>query len=164
PPSGTEPAAIQEVNAKLKAMQWNQLSADDTQLLSTLYDGEVAAADDAIRSLFAGLAERHLLDDAIVVITADHGEEFKDHDGMSHGTGLYGETIRVPLIVLAPGYAGGQLVTENVSLVDVVPTVLELTGLTPERAFEGRSLTPLLTRLQPWWRPAWLGGGAAAPA
>jgi arylsulfatase A-like enzyme len=61
-----------------------------------------------------------------------------------HGTNLYNETVRVPLIVVAPGVEGGQRIEQNVSLVDVAPTLLDLLGLPAEPRFEGRSLVPLL--------------------
>ena len=86
-----------------------------------------------------------MLDKSIVVFTADHGEEFREHGQLAHGTSLYNELIRVPLIVLVPGQRGGRVVRDNVSLVDVAPTLLALLGLPPEPRFEGRSLVPLLT-------------------
>src|SRR5206468_635688 len=101
--------------------------------------------DARLRVLFAGLERRGVLDKSIVVFTADHGEEFREHGQLAHGTSLYNELIRVPLIVLVPGQRGGRVVRDNVSLVDVAPTLLALLGLPPEPRFEGRSLVPLLT-------------------
>lgn len=110
--------------------------------LERLYDAEVAAADDQVRQLFDELGRRGLLDHAVVVVTADHGEEFFEHGRGSHGITLYEESVRVPLIVLGPGVPAGSRVTENVSLVDVAPTLLALLDLPPEPRFEGRSLVP----------------------
>jgi arylsulfatase A-like enzyme len=84
------------------------------------------------------------LKNAIVVVTSDHGEEFRDHGGLAHGNSLYNETIRVPLIIVGPGVVGGRVVDENVSLVDIAPTLLDLLDLPPEPLFEGRSLAALL--------------------
>ena len=139
------------LNARLVGMQWERLGPDDVATLESLYDAEVASLDVRLRGLLAGLASRGVLDKAIVVFTADHGEEFRDHGLLEHGTSLFNELVRVPLIVLTPGQRTGRVVVDNVSLVDVGPTVLELVALAPAPAAEGRSLVPLL-------------GGASVPA
>ena len=99
--------------------------------------------DAELRRLFGELEKRRVLEHALVVVTADHGEEFKEHGGIVHGDSLYNEVLRVPLIVLAPGQPAGRAVAQNVSLVDVAPTLLDLLHLPPEPRFEGRSLLPL---------------------
>ena len=114
------------------------------QLLQSLYDAEVAAVDAELRQLFAELERRGFLDDAFVIVTADHGEEFWDHGNLTHGITLYNESVRVPLLVLGPGVAKGRRVEENVSLVDLAPTLVDLLGLPREPRFEGRSLAGLL--------------------
>ncbi len=139
------------LNDRLIGFQWDALSSEDVARLESLYDVEVASLDARLRALFAGLAQRGVLDKAIIVVTADHGEEFRDHGQLGHGTSLFNELIHVPLIVLVPGQRVGRVVTDNVSLLDVVPTILELVGLPPDRLAEGRSLVPLL-------------GGASIPA
>ena len=75
---------------------------------------------------------------------ADHGEEFVEHGRTSHGRTLYEESVHVPFIVVGPGVAAGRRVAENVSLIDLAPTLVDLLGLPAEPRFEGRSLTPLL--------------------
>jgi arylsulfatase A-like enzyme len=112
--------------------------------LERLYDAEVASADDQVRQLFDELDRRGVLDGALVVVTADHGEEFFEHGRGSHGITLYEESVRVPLIVVGPGVPAGRRVSQNVSLVDVAPTLLALLGLEAEPRFEGRSLVPTL--------------------
>ena len=111
--------------------------------LERLYDAEVTAVDDELEALFAALAARGFLDDAVVVVTADHGEEFGEHGGLTHGRTLYDELLHVPLVVTAPGDKRG-VVDVPVSLLDVGPTVLELVGLARPDAFEGHSLVPLM--------------------
>jgi arylsulfatase A-like enzyme len=106
-----------------------------------LYDADVAAADDQVRRLFEALEGRGFLDDdTMVIITADHGEEFLDHGGSGHGFALYEESVRIPLILIGPGVPRGRRVRENVSLIDLAPTVLDLLGLPAPPRFEGRSL------------------------
>jgi arylsulfatase A-like enzyme len=113
--------------------------------IERLYDAEVATADDQVRQLFDELAHRGFLDHAMVIVTADHGEEFNEHGHGSHGIALYEESVRVPLIMMGPGVPTDRRVTENVSLVDVAPTLLDLLGLPPEPRFEGRSLVSVLS-------------------
>jgi arylsulfatase A-like enzyme len=146
-------------NDRLLALRWHELTRPDVAMLASLYDGEVASVDAELRQLFADLERRGVLDHAVIVITADHGEEFWEHGNLTHGTSLYNESVRIPLIVVAPGFAGGERVEENVSLVDVAPTLLDLAGVPREARFEGRSLVPLL-RPQSWparLRAAWRG-------
>lgn len=114
------------------------------QIMGQLYDGEVATIDQELRVLFDQLARRRFLDGAIVVITADHGEEFFEHGGSFHGRTLFNECVRVPFILIAPGYMGGRLIDDNVSLLDVAPTLIDLLGLPSEPRFEGQSLVPFL--------------------
>jgi arylsulfatase A-like enzyme len=111
--------------------------------LRRLYDAEVAAVDDELAALFAALETRGFLRNAVVVVTADHGEEFGEHGGLNHGRTLYGELLHVPLVMTAPGGERG-VVDLPVSLLDVGPTVLELVGLERPDAFEGQSLVPLM--------------------
>jgi len=135
---------IHQLQLRMLAGNWEDLTRTDFHVFEDLYDGEVATVDAEIRSLFAELGRRGVLDNAIVIVTADHGEEFWEHGGLTHGRTLFNESVKVPLIIIAPGHAPGQRVSENVSLIDVAPTLLELLGLPPEPRFEGRSLVPLL--------------------
>jgi arylsulfatase A-like enzyme len=121
------------------------LTAPEIDLLTSLYDGEVAAADAQLRRLFEELERSGFLDDAVIVVTADHGEEFGEHQQFLHGFTLYNTAIRVPLIIVAPGIAGSRVVQDNVSLLDVAPTVLALVKAPAAPTFEGRSLVPLMT-------------------
>ncbi len=73
-----------------------------------LYDDEVRWVDRWFGALLDGLRARGRLDDAVIVLTADHGEEFLDHRGIFHGDHLYDESVRVPLIVRAPTLAAGR--------------------------------------------------------
>lgn len=131
-------------NRKLIDQHWAELTPAGIDHLASLYDGEVAYLDSELRRLFAGLDERGLLADAVVIVTADHGEELGEHGLMSHGFSLYDQELRVPLILLGPQVPAGKVVRDNVSLVDVAPSILALAGLPADRRFEGRSLVPLL--------------------
>lgn len=116
---------------------------DDT-LLARLYAGEVSYVDHHIGRLFEALRERGLWQDALVLVTSDHGETFWEHaDVWSHGLAPYETTVQVPLLVKFPGDAqAGVRVPEPVSGVDITPTVLEAVGLAADPSFDGRSLMP----------------------
>ena len=108
-----------------------------------LYDGEIAFTDRHVGFLLDGLDELGLGEDTLVIVTADHGEEFGDHGGSKHRTTLYREVQRVPLLIRAPDCAPGRR-ADVVSLVDLAPTALELLGADPLEPAAGRSLVPLL--------------------
>jgi arylsulfatase A-like enzyme len=107
--------------------------------LAGLYAAGVRKMDDDLRSLFTELRRRGLLEDTLVVITSDHGEEFGEHGGMLHG-GWHEEVQRVPLVVLAPflGRPQAPRVEAVTRSIDVAPTILELAGL--PLLGQGRSL------------------------
>jgi len=117
--------------------------------LAALYAGEVSYLDEQVGRLLEGLQSAGLLDQAIVILTADHGETFWEHgDFWNHGLCLYQTTLRVPLIIRMPGEAAAPADVEvPVSLIDVMPTLLELLELDPPAGVEGVSLRPALEGL-----------------
>ena len=125
------------------------LTPTELTILTGMYDAEVAAADAELRQVFDGLAQRGFLDDALVIVTGDHGEELMEHGELGHGFDLFNETVHVPLLISGPGVPAGRVVGQNVSLVDLAPTLLELLGLPPEPRFEGRSLAGMLRAATP---------------
>ncbi len=121
------------------------IPAADAAAMRENYLGEVRAADAALGRALDALRKAGRLDGTIVILTSDHGEEFHEYGGWTHGQSLYGELVRVPLVVRAPGGAGRGLRADSpVSLVDVAPTVLGLAGVASGVRFSGRSLAPLL--------------------
>jgi arylsulfatase A-like enzyme len=109
------------------------------------YDGSIRGMDTEIARLVERLQELGLRDRSVIAFYADHGEEFHDHGRMFHGQNVYGEMMRVPLILWGPGRVGkGVKVDETVQLIDVMPTLLDLSGLKPPAAIQGQSLRPLL--------------------
>ena len=112
-----------------------------------LYDGEVAYATDQLGVFLRHLREKDLFDDTLIVFTADHGESMGEHGlYFRHGDDVFQENLHVPLIVKPPRGrgAGPARVADNVSLVDLHPTVLELAGLPVRPGLDGRSLAPLV--------------------
>jgi choline-sulfatase len=105
------------------------------------YDRGVTADDTALVGLLSALRAQKLLDDSIVVVTADHGESLGAHGEDGHGIFLYDETVHVPLLLKIPQIqSAGKRVKGLVRLVDVAPTILELAGAAVPSHMEGQSL------------------------
>jgi tetratricopeptide (TPR) repeat protein len=107
------------------------------------YQGEVAAADAALGPLLQPLLEAGAAARTLVVLTSDHGEALGDHGEATHGVFAYEATLRVPLVVWAPGLLQPRVVEQPVRHVDVLPTVLDLLGVAPPAGLPGQSLRPL---------------------
>src|SRR5207253_1279631 len=75
----------------------------------------------------------------VILVTADHGEEFQEHGRLGHGTQLYDELLRVPLVIAGPGIVPGR-VAEQAQGIDVFPTVSALLGLPPPPGLEGQNV------------------------
>ena len=125
----------------LNSRQWARADPQALTRLEDLYDAEVMSLDAALRDLFSALQSRSFLDNAVVIVTADHGEELMDHGHVGHGVTLYDEVIHVPLIVALPHQRRGTRQEHVVSLVDVAPTLLDLVGVSPPPSFEGHVLS-----------------------
>jgi arylsulfatase A-like enzyme len=119
------------------------LSEDELKWIIALYDGSVAYVDHHLGVFFGELRQLGLMEDTWVVVTSDHGEEFREHGQLLHSQ-PYEETARVPLIVRPPGGGFARRIAAPVGLVDLLPTLAEAVGIEPEGPIEGRSLLPLI--------------------
>jgi arylsulfatase A-like enzyme len=132
-----------------------------------LYDRGIRYLDDQLAAFVRGLEALGVLEDTLLVVTSDHGEEFYEHGFFAHGATLFEETVRVPLVLRGPGVARGRRVAEPVTLLDVMPTVLELAGVPAPAGLAGRSLAPLArgepaqAEPRPVFSEAWLPYGLA---
>jgi arylsulfatase A-like enzyme len=113
------------------------------RVLLDLYNDRIRDIDGILSRLLARLQADGLLQDTVLVLTADHGEEFWEHGGWTHSAKLYDELLRVPLLIKGPGLPQGLVVDEQVGMIDLVPTLLDLLGIA-ERApsFQGTSILP----------------------
>jgi arylsulfatase A-like enzyme len=145
----------QNVSAPDSPVRLGMPPGDLAQLVA-LYDGEIAWVDAEIGRLLARLTALGLEENTLVVLTADHGEEFFEHGRKLHRSSLLREQLQIPLILRFPGrIAAGLRLREPVDLVDLVPTVHALLGRAPPAGLPGRDLTGCLVP-----RPADDGDGA----
>jgi arylsulfatase A-like enzyme len=101
----------------------------DLAHIVALYDGEIRYTDDGIGMLLDGLKERGLMENTMIFITSDHGEEFLEHGQMAHKKTCYEESVRIPLLASIPWVkAKAPVVEEAVNLIDLMPTILDLLG------------------------------------
>jgi arylsulfatase A-like enzyme len=118
-------------------------SDEDYRMLRTLYDGDMSYLDARVGELVQHLRKEGMLDNTLLVITSDHGEEFGEHDFISHHCGLYNTLLHVPLLVRYPDrFPPATRVKRPVQLLDIFPTILDVTRLEwPGReTLQGRSL------------------------
>lgn len=111
-----------------------------------LYAGTVHNADSILGALFEDLKRLGLWDDTLIIVTADHGEELYDHHQyFYHNPSLYDAALKVPLLIKFPGQRGRLIIEENVSLIDIFPTIYDyFAGPVTKGQFSGLSLLPLI--------------------
>jgi arylsulfatase A-like enzyme len=111
--------------------------------MTAAYDSGVRRVDAALDRILKAYAKRGLLEDTLVVFTADHGEEFLEHGGTTHKGTLFEELVHVPLVVRAPGGAAGRRWPGLVRSFDVAPTLLDYAGIpSPGADMDALSLRP----------------------
>ncbi len=119
----------------------------DLEHIRALYRGEIAWTDRWVGELLDLLATHRRLDDALIIITSDHGEEFFEHGLPGHRKGLFDEVVRVPLLVVPPASLRTGLipsVAAQASLSDLLPTVLDFADLEVPGSVVGQSLRPAM--------------------
>jgi arylsulfatase A-like enzyme len=120
-----------------------KLTQGNARYLSDLYDAGIRWADDALGEFVAALESRGMMDDTVVVLFSDHGEELLEHGQVGHERTLYIESLLVPLVIAAPG-VDPAVVEMPVGLSDVMPTLLELLQIDAPDGMTGNSLVETL--------------------
>lgn len=128
PETDIHPAALVSQGMQADDPRWAELKKH--------YDAEIALVDRAIGQYIDGLDKLGLKDNTIIVILSDHGEEFMEHGFADHAWNLYEETLRIPLIFWAPAMFAPGRITDPVSIVDVMPTLLRCLQI-PHTPFTG---------------------------
>jgi arylsulfatase A-like enzyme len=119
----------------------SRLSYHDVQLAIDVYDDSIAYLDRRLGALLGELERRGVLENTLVIVTADHGEHLGDHLLFFHGCSLYRQLVQVPLVIVDHSRVpAGRVIAEPVSLRDVPATAVDLLGLGEGAPFPGRSL------------------------
>lgn len=152
--------------ARVSAMDDVSITEEDVRRARHAYYGEISYVDDLVGRLLATLERYGLASNTVVLFTADHGEMLGER-GLWYKMHFFEWTLRVPLIVAGPGVAARR-VADPVSLLDVLPTFLDLGGGLPDKALlgDGASLAPYLRGASPGPRPVlaeYTAEGALAP-
>jgi arylsulfatase A-like enzyme len=128
--------------------------------IATAYDEKIAEVDETLAQLLAGLKERGVYDELLIVFSADHGESTVNHDLFFNHALLYGDTLHVPFLLKLPGQQhAGRVIDSLVQLVDLYPTLVEVVRPDARRAVHGSSLLPLIRGEERAGRVAFAEGG-----
>jgi choline-sulfatase len=130
-----------------------KMTSADRAYLAAMYDAEISYHDEYMGKFIEELRHFDLLDDTLLVITNDHGEEIFDHGKLDHGQSLYDELIRSPMLIRHPQLVGAGRHGPPVSIVDLAPTIYDALDVRPPDDLQGRSLLPAVQ-----------GGVAPSPA
>jgi len=125
------------------------ITSGDIQHLIDLYDNQIAAFDKYFAGLTNDLASAGLLDNTIIAVISDHGQEFMEHNNVKHGHSVYDALLKVPLLVHLPSVPPAKR-TQPVQNLDILPTILDYAGI-PSNGLqlEGRSLRPAIEKNEP---------------
>ena len=127
-------------NSQSPFFLWVQLN-DASTATGTSYSAAIAACDSAVRKLIDALHAQQVFDDALIVVTTDHGQSLGAHGEDTHGIFLYDETLHVPLLLKLPqNQTAGKHVQGRVGLIDIAPTILEIAGVPVPSQMQGQSL------------------------
>jgi arylsulfatase A-like enzyme len=122
------------------------LPEERRQRLESLYDLGIRYLDVHVGKLIAHLKELGLYEKSLIIITADHGEAFGERNRIGHGVSVYQDQVHVPLLIKYPYQSRGAIVSEFVSLVDIMPTILDVLGYQVPSFAEGASLATVAAR------------------
>jgi len=123
----------------------DSLTQEQKSLFVNCYDSEINYFDRSFGELAAVLKELDLFDNTVVIVTADHGEEFWEHGGWGHSLRMYDVNLRVPLLLKPPGNSlKGKTVPNQAQNIDIFPTILDILDIEPEYHLSGRSLVSLI--------------------
>jgi len=138
---------VRPMNMNILALRSNRhlMDSEDVEYLVGLYREEIEYTDHYVGKLLAELETLGLKENTLVILTADHGEEFMEHDWIGHTSFLYDTLLHVPMVFNLPGRLKPRVVDEPVSLTDVMPTLMDLSLNPPGNvSWDGRSLKDLL--------------------
>jgi len=129
--------------------QYAEEANSEEERMIALYEGEIAYVDSQIGRITQALSDLGIMENTVIILTADHGEHLGDHGiYYDHGPYIYDTAIWVPLIIFCPGkIPSGLRITNQVELIDVAPTICDVLHVKKPQQMEGRSLLPLIAGL-----------------
>jgi arylsulfatase A-like enzyme len=136
---------LRQMPPYLRRNAWFPREDGSTREIRARYAAGIRAFDRRLANFLNGLRDDGTLDEAIVILTSDHGEQLYEHHNWDHGNSLYDEELHVPLIIRLPGpHRTGSQVNRIVSLIDLMPTILALAGVPDVEGLQGEDLHALL--------------------
>lgn len=137
-----DPERVRGLSADAYEYMLGDMAVSDAEwdLLKRWYDGEIAYVDYLLGDLMTFLKERGLYEDTLVIVTADHGEQFGENGLAYHNFSLAETVLNVPLLVKWPGNPDPEVSTELMSLIDLAPTILDVADVSRPETMQGRSL------------------------
>ncbi len=166
-PAETEAVALVKAKSVIKngSVSFNSV---ERKAVIALYDGQIRQLDDYMGLLIEKMKQWGILDNTLIIITSDHGEELFEHGFIGHASTslnakLYDEIIHIPLIIWWPEKIKHRVVSELVQQIDIMPTILDMLGLMPSKGLQGYSLLPSIqgkhvNNLRPVFCETILGG------
>ena len=143
-------------------------NSTERKVVVALYDGQVRQLDDYMKQLMERMKQWSILDNTLIIITSDHGEELFEHGFIGHASTslnakLYDEIIHIPLIIWWPKKIKHKVVGDLVQQIDIMPTILDMLGIPPFEGLQGYSLVPSIqgkpaNNLRPVFCETILGG------
>jgi arylsulfatase A-like enzyme len=130
---------------KLKA---SKLTPEEIDYIMAVYDGAINYVDYQLGKIFEKLEQLGIDDNTIIILTADHGEAFREHGRFGHEHKPYIEVVHVPLIMKGPGIPRNRTYENWVQHIDIVPTILEILNISKRKEMQGRSLLTLMKNLE----------------
>ncbi|WP_287588101.1 sulfatase [Candidatus Borrarchaeum sp.] len=121
-------------------------SDEDIQHMITLYDGSIFYIDQRIGFLLEMLQTLGFMQNVMIILTADHGEGFMEHDLVGHSEIIYNEVLRIPLIIYHSNMTSKRVVSNLVRSIDLMPTLLEFANIPCDNFIQGKGLLPLLEK------------------
>jgi arylsulfatase A-like enzyme len=137
----SEPHSPYEMRAQYAPKAAEGAKGDSPGSRRLRYSSEIGYVDSWIGNFLARAEKRLQPDSTLLVFLSDHGESLGEHDYWGHGKNTHWPNLRIPLILRGPGIPAGRRVAAGASIVDVLPTLLDLLGLAPLPGAEGRTLT-----------------------
>lgn len=122
----------------------DKLGPDDAKFLASIYDRKVRDADQRLGTFLSQIRSLGLMDNTMIVIMSDHGDEFMEHSSIDHGHTLYEEQLHVVLLMRVPGYAKEHRVTGIARTIDIFPTLFNMLGIEGPKGVQGVSMLPML--------------------